>query len=176
MKICTKCHTSGIADSERYCPACGSREVVIDPLNTIGVSSATGGLTMSDRPRRISAFAIDLTLLIILSALTSLLGPIAAILSFIYQLFRDFAGASIGKRALGLKVVSKTGAAATPFQWILRNILFVLPTIALVVPGLGFLAESGLELLIAGFELVLLLATGRRLGDRIAGTTVVRAR
>jgi uncharacterized RDD family membrane protein YckC len=176
MKICSKCHAAGIGDQERYCPQCGSRDLVVDPLNTIGATHEKGVPSMADRPRRFGAFLIDLALLLLLSGLTTLLGPVAAVFAFLYQLFRDAGGASIGKRLLGMKVVSKTGRPATATQWILRNVVFVLPTIALVVPALGFLAESGLELLIAGIELVLLLVTGSRLGDRIAGTTVVRTR
>ena len=176
MKICSKCHATGVGDKERYCPQCGSRELVVDPLNTLGAEHEKGTASLADRPRRFGAFLIDLILLIMLSALTTLLGPISALLAFAYQLFRDAGGASIGKRILGLKVVSKTGKPATPVQWILRNVVFVLPTIALVIPALGFLAESGLEIFIAGIELILILATGSRLGDRLAGTTVVRTR
>jgi len=178
MKTCSKCGLAGVADAEAYCPQCGSRDLVIDSANSIrqAGSVSTIGRTLASRQRRIGAFAIDLVILVLVSGITTISGPVAAAIVFLYQLFRDYGAASIGKRVFGLKVVSLSGGPATAAQWILRNVIFVLPTVALFVPVLGFFVEGGGEFAVCALELILLLATGRRLGDRIAGTTVVSIR
>jgi len=92
-----------------------------------------------------------------------------------YWLFRDFNGASLGKMAMGSFVASENGTPASTKQRILRNVTLAIPGILGVIPLLGIFLEAGLALLIFGGEAILLLATGRRLGDRLAGTMVFRA-
>lgn len=76
--------------------------------------------------------------------------------------------------AVGSFVASENGTPATTQQRILRNITLAVPGVVGIIPFLGIFLEAGLALLIFGAEALLLLATGRRLGDRIAGTMVFR--
>jgi uncharacterized RDD family membrane protein YckC len=93
-----------------------------------------------------------------------------------YWLFRDINGASPGKMVMGSFVASENGTPATQNQRIIRNIPLALPGIVGMIPLLGIFFEAGLAALIFCGEAILLLATGRRLGDRIAGTMVFRAK
>jgi uncharacterized RDD family membrane protein YckC len=180
MKICTKCQHSQIRDTENYCPNCGSRDLVLAPANSQGgIEHLASGV----RVKRMGAFLIDLVIIIFLSTLSSMLpflGVIPAIVVTLYQLLRDYSGASVGKRILRLKVVNRNGGPATSMQCILRNIIFVVPSIALFItalgiPGVGFLIDGTVLLIFYIIEVIFLLATGTRVGDRLAGTTVVNA-
>lgn len=171
-------------DSDVYCTVCGSRDIVLwQPVTTTAPSTGAppvqtyAGAVLATRWQRIGAFALDL----LIAILISLLGAIPVVNFFItfililYWLFRDSSGASIGKRLLGIKVLSKSGQPASKSQLMLRNLPFVAPSLLELIPTLGFLAESGVGLIICLIELILLLATRNRIGDRIAGTMVVKA-
>jgi uncharacterized RDD family membrane protein YckC len=184
MKTCTKCSQSNIPDSQNYCPNCGSRDIIVatpalaspsDVSSSIAPASAT-------RTRRLQAFGIDLVGIFIVSAISSVpfLGVLPALIVTLYQLLRDYSGASIGKRVLGLTVVSKGGGRASPMQCIIRNVVFVVPSLALFltafgIPGLGFLIDGAVLLFIYVIEFASLLSTGSRIGDRLANTSVVPA-
>jgi uncharacterized RDD family membrane protein YckC len=77
----------------------------------------------------------------------------------LFEVLRD--GQTIGKRALGLKVVNANGTPVTWLAAIVRNLLRVVDMLP-VLYGFG---------LVAG----LLDRRGRRLGDMVAGTLVVHA-
>lgn len=175
MKHCTKCQRAGIRESETYCPNCGSRELVLDQSSSAensGETESRGKVTAL----RLGAFMVDLLLVTGVSLLTNFIPIVPAIVVIIYLLMRDYRGASLGKLIFGLQVAGRFGGPATALQRILRNFIFALPALALIVPLLGFLADAVASLAIYFVELVLLLATGTRFGDKIAVTTVVRAR
>lgn len=91
-----------------------------------------------------------------------------------YELFRDAAGASVGKRLMGLQTVIATGPTpgrpCNAGRSFLRNLGGSAVRILYAIP---FLIPVGLtldliEALLAGFS-----PHGRRLGDLIAGTQVI---
>ncbi len=79
----------------------------------------------------------------------------AQLLFVVLFLLRDARGASPGKHLLGLSVVRAGGGRAGPIESILRNL-------PLLVPGLNLLEAAA----------VARRPDSRRLGDRLAGTTV----
>ena len=122
------------------------------------------------------AFAIDLGIMMIVSIPAIWIPLLPALIVTVYQLMRDYRGASLGKRVLGLRVANRGGGPATTAQCILRNIIFVVPTLALFIPGIGFFVDYGGGGILYIVELILLLATGSRIGDRIAATIVPKGR
>src|SRR5207245_1231332 len=82
-----------------------------------------------------------------------------------YVLLEGFwGGRTIGKRALGIRVVMDTGRAATMSAVVVRNVLRI---VDFMLPFLFFAP---------GILLVLLTKSHKRLGDMAAGTIVVRDR
>lgn len=77
---------------------------------------------------------------------------LVTLVSVLYLVVRDNFGAkSLGKRIVGLSVIcTSTKATATPVQRLIRNTPWILGPL----------------------EPIVLLATGKRIGDRIAGTEV----
>ena len=121
---------------------------------------------MKFRIRRLAADAVDFILCVLCAlALTVLpafiasgfrLGKtamliLAAAMTFIFFLFRDFTGRSMGKRLFGLKIVGWDGKSASPFQRLRRN----------------------LSLLLFPIEILLIIAGYDTLGDSLALTCVV---
>src|SRR5437016_4087382 len=114
MKSCTKCGREQIRDADMYCPNCGSRE-----LQLWKGKDSTGTDYVMARPLpRIGAFLIDFLIVLVVSLVLSVppLNVIAAVFGLVYFLFRDVKGASIGKRLVGLQVVSKSGRRASALQ------------------------------------------------------------
>src|SRR5262249_36121686 len=91
-----------------------------------------------------------------------------------YWLLRDINGASLGKTILGLRVVQADGSESTTNQRITRNIPIALGPALMIVPFAGFIAGPGLWFIVLVVEAVLTVAQGQRLGDKLAGTIVVR--
>lgn len=111
---------------------------------------------------RIWAWLIDL---VICAGVGTLVGPLGWIMSPAYWLIRDglFQGQSIGKRLIGLKVVTGARRArCTVRVSVIRNLLWVIPFVDILmgVTGLYHLFHD---------------ADGRHWGDRLADTRVVRA-
>lgn len=172
----------------RYCGNCGSAQpgfpVEVIAASVPGAGSALANQTVvgfppqvDDRGRRVIAFVIDVLPIMVLALLHFL--PIIGwmfygFLHACYWLLRDYTGASLGKMALGAYVTSEDGTPATTQQRILRNITLAAPGIVGMIPIVGIVFEALFAVLFFGAEAVLLLTTGRRLGDRIAGTTVYR--
>jgi uncharacterized RDD family membrane protein YckC len=114
-------------------------------------------------------FAIRLAVLWMLSILLLMLGEtgmglylIALFTVFwiypvLFEVLRD--GQTIGKKAMGLRVVHANGTPITWIASIVRNLLRVVDMLPLVY-GFGFIAG-------------LIDPRGRRLGDMVAGTLVV---
>jgi uncharacterized RDD family membrane protein YckC len=79
----------------------------------------------------------------------------AQLLFLVLFLLRDAVGTSPGKVLLGLSVARVDGRRVRPFDSVLRNL-------PLLVPGLHLLEAAA----------VVFRPDSRRLGDRLAGTTV----
>ncbi len=137
------------------------------------VSSDRDDSTVSDRA---AAYLIDLVPISVVAVLfvrwnpewprwagPAMLGP--------YMLVRDVLGISLGKRLMRLRVISAGGGEATPLQLIVRNITIAAGLLLSQLPVMSLLHIPGL---IVPLEMIILVATGRRLGDRIAGTSVVK--
>jgi len=120
----------------------------------------TEEITRADWQTRSLAFLIDL---IIYVALFYGLGGLGHFLAMLYILFRDgiFSGQSIGKKVMGIQVVNADGRVIHFVDSSFRNVLFLF----YVVFPVAILVET--IALIRNPE-------HRRLGDRIAGTRVVR--
>jgi len=152
-----------------------------------GAAAAGAGLPYSvdnalavrpeDKTRRSIGFLIDVipSLFLGLINLLPVLGWIVhGFLSACYWLLRDITGASLGKMVTGSLVVREDGGPASTGQKILRNLPFALPGFVGMIPIVGIFFEMILAVVILGIEVILFFATGRRLGDRLARTTVVR--
>jgi len=120
----------------------------------------TEEITRADWQTRSLAFLIDL---IIYVALFYGLGGLGHFLAMLYILFRDgiFSGQSIGKKVMGIQVVNADGRVIHFVDSSFRNVLFLF----YVVIPVAILVET--IALIRNPE-------HQRLGDRIAGTRVVR--
>ncbi|HEV2705056.1 MAG TPA: RDD family protein, partial [Pyrinomonadaceae bacterium] len=89
---------------------------------------------------------------------------------------RDSQGASLGKSLFGMRVIGKDGREATTGARVLRNLLFAIPAFIMIVPILGHILGSFLAFIIVITELVSLLASGERLGDKLANTVVIKTK
>ncbi len=178
---CPNCGTTAL-ETDTFCPNCGTG------LRTTGQSRTTSARTdyvppvsysptVEDRGRRIVAYLIDVIPMIFLALLHFL--PIIGwmLYGFIhacYWLLRDINGASLGKSVMGGYVGSETGMTSTTSQRIIRNIPLAIPGLLGMIPLIGLAFEIVVAFFIFGGEALLLLLTGRRLGDRLAGTQVFR--
>lgn len=117
-------------------------------------------LTPADWQTRSLAFLIDL---ILYTAIFYGLGSPGHFLAMIYILFRDgiFSGQSIGKKVMGIQAVHTDGRAVHFVDSAFRNVLFLF----YVVFPVAIVVET-----VAVFR----SPDRRRLGDRIAGTRVIR--
>jgi uncharacterized RDD family membrane protein YckC len=133
--------------------------------------------TPVDKGIRVAGYLIDVVPAVVLGlfGLIPVVGPIiAGLLLAPYWLLRDAAGASLGKLVLGSRIALKNGAPATIGARILRNLPLAIGPAFLIIPFLGYFLGP----LIAGaailVETILLLRVGERLGDKFAGTIVVK--
>jgi uncharacterized RDD family membrane protein YckC len=127
---------------------------------------------------RIGALLIDALCAVPLvwMAVIPFIGIIGAPLLCAYWVSRDafFGGQSIGKKALGLKVIKPDGS---PFVWadsIKRNVIYF-GYLVLMIPWLGLFLNLFINVPLGIVELVMVLTGGQRIGDRQGGTFVVRA-
>jgi uncharacterized RDD family membrane protein YckC len=83
-------------------------------------------------------------------------------------------GSSLGKRLLGLKVVRQDASSADTQQRILRNITLVPGPLLALIPLGGLFTVPAIAICLLLVEIGFLLVRHERLGDRIAGTMVIR--
>ncbi|MGE5699205.1 MAG: RDD family protein [Deltaproteobacteria bacterium] len=118
----------------------------------------------ADWQTRSLAFLIDLILYITLFyGLGATYHFWGIFLSMIYIVFRDglFSGQSVGKKVMGIRVIHTDGRPISFVDSSFRNVLFLVPYLL----PLGLVIETA-----AMFR----TPERQRLGDRIAGTRVVR--
>lgn len=107
------------------------------------------------------------------------LGPVAG---FLYSIAADgmnfgpFRGQSLGKKALGLKVVRES-EPATLLASVLRNAPVGVATFFAIIPVWGWLIAGllGLPLMVMELYLMIRVENGARLGDVMGDTLVVKA-
>jgi len=131
----------------------------------------------AEKGLRAAGYLIDVlpAILLGLFGIIPIVGPIiAGFLLAPYWLLRDVTGASIGKLILGLKVARKDGQPATVGARVLRNLTLAIGPGLLIIPILGYVLGPVTAFIAVSVETILLLSSGERLGDRMAGTTVVK--
>jgi uncharacterized RDD family membrane protein YckC len=185
VAYCANCGTA-VAEDGAFCPNCGTSQgttvgLIQQPALAPVSSTAAGPLAYAGVPeekgRRVVAYLIDIVPMLLLSLIHFL--PVIGwmfygALHVLYWLLRDIGGASLGKTVLGSYVASQNGGLATTSQRILRNVPLALPGLIGMIPLIGIFFELAAAVVIFGGEAILLLATGSRFGDRLAGTTVLR--
>lgn len=133
--------------------------------------------TSADKSLRAAAYLIDIVpaFLISLFGVIPVLGAIlAGLLMAPYWLLRDVTSASPGKLLLGLRVVSKDGKPPAKGKLVLRNLLLSIGPGILIIPLLGMFVGPVVGFIVIVLETIFLLTQGERLGDRWAGTVVVK--
>lgn len=142
-------------------------------------------LSKADPIARVLAALVDLAI----SFIPAMIPVIGALLSTVYLLVKDavmyyvtkdsaWRNRSIGKKLFRLEIDTDTGQTVDWVISIRRNIPLCIGSLIAVIPLIGWL----LGFLIGGvlflLEVVLVLsdAQGRRLGDRLGGTTVIPER
>ena len=128
------------------------------------------------RLHRALGYLLDALLTVILAPLilVPLIGNVLiGILLVLYWLFRDVTGASLGKYVFNCEVVSlRESARHTRMHRILRNVPLAIGPLAFAVPFVGYMLGLIVAPVILSIEAIMVLATGRRVGDLLAGTTV----
>lgn len=124
---------------------------------------------------RLAAKAVDLFIILVLSTTLYPMGPI---LGIVYISLSDSMqmGQSVGKKMVGFAVVSLIdGQPCSTKQSVIRNLPIIFPLIFAIIPfwGLIFTVILGVPLLALEAYFVLSIASGHRLGDVMADTTVI---
>ena len=113
-------------------------------------------------------------------ALALVLPPIGILVGLMYLAVADGVqkGQSLGKMVFGLEVIMPDGSPCDVRSSIYRNIPFELALLFAAVPLLGWilLIIAGIPILLIELWLVIADHDGHRLGDRVAGTTVIELR
>ena len=169
------CSSCGTNVEGQFCPKCGLA------VGGVAVPPAPDGVSVNlpeEVGLRCAAYLIDVIPAVIVGFMLGWIPIIGAIiLGFIllaYWLLRDIAGGSLGKLVLGLKVVKKDGSESGPKERQLRNVTLAIGPSMLIIPFAGYAIAPVVAGLIILTETVLLLAKKERLGDMLAGTTVVK--
>jgi len=124
---------------------------------------------------RLMAKCIDIFVALILSITVY---PFGVLLALTYLSFGDSLqnGQSIGKKLLGLSVVSLEDGSYCSFkQSIIRNLPLTVPLFFMIIPlwGWFFSALIGIPMVLFEIYLLLKIESGNRLGDVMADTTVM---
>ncbi|UCG37876.1 MAG: RDD family protein [bacterium] len=124
--------------------------------------------------KRIMARLVDI---LIAWALVLVIPPVGFLAGFLYLAAADGVqkGQSLGKMVFGLEVLTREGTPCDLKSSLYRNLPFVLALVFAAIPLLGWilLLIAGIPILLIELWLVVVDEKGERLGDRIAGTTVV---
>ena len=110
-------------------------------------------------------------------AFALVLPPLGILIGLLYLAVADGVqkGQSLGKMVFGLEVVMPDGSPCDLKASIYRNIPFVLALLFAAIPLLGWilLILAGIPIILIELWLVIADHNGSRMGDRIAGTTVI---
>ena len=154
-----------------FCPNCGARagqatahRMSAGPVTDVGL--------------RAGAYLIDVIPAILAGIAVGWIPIVGAVmLGFIllaYWLLRDITGSSLGKLVLGLRVVKKDGSPSGAKERILRNLPIAAGPCLLIIPLAGYAIAPPIAGILIVTEAVLLLAKKERMGDMLAGTTVIK--
>lgn len=124
--------------------------------------------------KRILARVVDV---LVAWAFTLVLPPAGILAGLVYLALADALpkGQSLGKMVFGLEVITQDVNPCDLKASAYRNIPFVLVLLFAAIPLLGWilLILAGIPILLIELWLVVADHNGSRLGDRIAGTTVI---
>lgn len=133
---------------------------------------------VTDVGLRAAGYLIDLIPAIVVGLAIGWIPIIGAVILgfvlFTYWLLRDITGSSIGKLILGLQVVKKDGFPSGIKERIVRNLPIAIGPAMLIIPLAGYVIAPPIAGILFLIEVVLLLAKKERLGDMLAGSTVVK--
>ena len=175
---CQNCRAP-LSDRSRFCSNCGTPFSSTASASQSSPASGSSVLPAAKEElfRRAIAYLLDLAPVLVLAMLHFIpfLGWITfGALTSAWWLLRDINGASLGKSIVGSMVLTKSGHLCTTNQLILRNVTLAIPAILHMIPLFGILIGPIAALIIWPIEVLVLLITGRRIGDRLAGTDVFR--
>jgi uncharacterized RDD family membrane protein YckC len=125
---------------------------------------------------RAAGYLIDLLppIPILLFGVVPIAGPmIVCVFLTPYWLLRDVFGGSLGKRVVGLRVVSADGRFANRRSLVLRNVPLALAPALLFIPLIGPFLAAPTGFVVVVVEAIGVLSQAQRIGDRLAGTMVV---
>jgi uncharacterized RDD family membrane protein YckC len=183
--FCSKCGTQNPDDAE-FCSKCGNSLKPVQPANVVKTPISTRGEMGTEKDvvlHRILAVIIDYIVLGIISfvvlgasmapgiATRSSVGVIGGFFMslllimglwiFYGIILETWKGQTIGKMLLGIIVVKENGEPCDFFAALLRNVFRII---------------DGLFLYLIGFIVIALTEKRQRLGDRLAGTVVVKVK
>ena len=138
----------------------------------------------ADLSQRFFAALVD----VFIAGLLGLVPLLGDLLAVVYMLTRDaifyvvmttgdWRGRSFGKRLMGLRVVRTGGGPVDLAVSVKRNLPLVVGSVILMVPLIGKFVGPLVALAFIALEIVAIVTDprGRRIGDRLGDTTVVRA-
>jgi uncharacterized RDD family membrane protein YckC len=131
----------------------------------------------ADKWLRVAGYLIDVIPAVVLGlvGIIPFIGIIiAGFFLTLYWLLRDITGASLGKLLLGMRVAFPDGQPSTAGARVMRNLPLIAAPVVMMIPILGYFLAIPTSVIVTLIEGVLLLSQGSRLGDRIAGTVVVK--
>lgn len=137
----------------------------------------SGALVIADKGTRVVGYLIDVLPPIILTpfGLIPIAGAmIIGVCLAPYWLLRDVTGNSLGKIVLKTRVVMGNGEEASVGARIIRNIPLAIGPAFLIIPILGYVLAPSISFIVILIEGIMTLTQGERLGDRLAGTAVVK--
>ncbi|MBL8693651.1 MAG: RDD family protein [Planctomycetes bacterium] len=145
-------------------------ETVAITREVAGVGSRCAALAIDSTLIGVAVFGLEIAVVALASALFKspliviAIGVVvgAAVMVVYFPLFSRLTGASIGKRLLGLRVVDAHGRNASTGAHVVRSLALLIDAF-IPVPALS-----------VGMVMLALSRDGRRLGDILAGTYVVR--
>ncbi|MCH9656092.1 MAG: RDD family protein [Planctomycetes bacterium] len=143
--------------------------------NSAGIVNSASATEEASTGRRACAYIIDClaTFLLVPFVFVPILGLIIiGVFLLAYWLLRDVAGSSPGKLLLGMRVVHNSGDEYSVGPRIMRNLPLSIGPLLLCIPIIGVFIGSPVAIIMVLTEVIMLLATGRRLGDRLADTSV----
>src|SRR4051812_32141525 len=121
--FCTQC---GANFEGSFCPACGQRAGQTTPTGSPMPAGAFPAAIPVDVGSRCGAYLIDVIPAVMVAFALGWIPILGAVLDgfvlLAYWLLRDINGASLGKLALGLKVVKKDGSESGTRERLLRNL------------------------------------------------------
>ncbi len=136
--------------------------------------------TLTDYPKAdlVNRFLAKFIDFLLVGALSQILKPIGPLAGLTYILISDgfFQGKSLGKKLIGLRVITKKGREECNFRdSIIRNLTPAVVVLFSILPLIGWFLFFTVGMVILVFESYLIYTdeAGRRIGDILADTQVI---